>query len=205
MAIFMKIYNIIYADPPWDYDSKRIGRKNGSAAYLKYNTVGLQELKDMPVNEMTDKDAVCFMWATVPLMPEAIELMKAWGFSYKTMVTWEKTGGLGMGHWFRIQTEHLLIGIKGKPKPFRHQEKNIYKHNICEHSAKPHFFRELVMKLGDKSFEKCTRLEMFARSRKGMFANYEYDGWDVFGNEVENSIRLPIEKPLCGVGRGNSI
>jgi N6-adenosine-specific RNA methylase IME4 len=193
----VKKYNVIYTDPPWDYDSKRIGRKNGSAAYLKYNTLTLDDLKEMPVGNITDTDALCFMWATVPLLPEAMALMAAWGFRYKTMITWEKTGGLGMGHWMRIQTEHLLVGVKGDAKPFRHQEKNIYKHPVCEHSAKPHFFRELVMKLAEKSLADCTRLEMFARSREGFFSDYEYEGWDVFGNQVNNSIELPMAQPIA--------
>lgn len=186
----MKKYNVIYADPPWSYDSKRIGRKNGSAAYLKYGTMSLEQLRIMPVRLLADTNALCFMWTTVPLMPEGIGLMQSWGFTYKTMITWEKTGGLGMGYWLRIQTEHLLIGTNGKVSPFRHQEKNIYKHPVCEHSAKPHFFRELVVKLANKSFDECNRLELFARSREGLFSDYEYEGWDVYGNEVNNSIKI---------------
>jgi N6-adenosine-specific RNA methylase IME4 len=81
--------------------------------------------------------------------------------------------------------------VNGNVKPFGHQERNIYKHQIGHHSAKPHFFREPVMKLADKSFTESSRLELFARTREGMFGNYEYEGWDVFGNEVENSIRMP--------------
>lgn len=183
-------YNVIYADPPWCYDSKRIGRKNGSAAYLKYNTMTLGDLKAMPIQDLINDSALCFLWSTVPLMPEGIELMNSWGFKYKTMITWEKIGGLGMGHWLRIQTEHLLIGVRGNVKPFRYQEKNIYRKPLCIHSAKPHFFRELVMELSDKSFIECRRLELFARSREGMFSDYEYEGWDVYGNEVNNSITI---------------
>ena len=186
------MYNVIYADPPWNYNNKKTGGSMISGAGGKYNTLKQVDLFKMPLNELTEKDAVCFMWATVPLMDEAFSLLKAWGFKYKTMITWEKTGILGMGFWLRGQTEHILIGVKGEVKPFNHQEKNIYRHPVCAHSAKPHFFRELVMKLADKSFPECRRLEMFARSREGMFSDYEYEGWDVFGNEVNNSIVLPI-------------
>lgn len=188
----MKKYNVIYADPPWDYKNKKTGGSMLSGAGNKYKTTSSLDLKQLPMQSITAENSLCFMWATVPLMDEAISLLKAWGFKYKTMITWEKTGILGMGFWLRGQTEHILIGVKGKVKPFNHQEKNIYKHPVCDHSAKPHFFRELVMKLADKSFTECSRLEMFARSREGMFSDYEYEGWDVFGNEVNNSIVLPI-------------
>jgi N6-adenosine-specific RNA methylase IME4 len=193
-----KKYNVIYADPPWKYENKRTGGSMISGADDKYLTTSATDLKDLAVQEITAENALCFMWATVPLMDEGIDLLKAWGFTYKRFITWEKTGILGMGHWLRVQTEHILIGVK---EPFKHQEKNIYKHPVCEHSAKPHFFRELVMKLADKSFDECTRLELFARTRSGMFGNYEYDGWDVFGNQVEGSILLPTKEAEGSVGK----
>jgi N6-adenosine-specific RNA methylase IME4 len=190
----MKKYNVIYADPAWSYNNKKTGGSMDSGAGAKYSTMTLQEIKDMPVKDLTQDNSICFIWATVPLMDEGIEVLKAWGFTYKTFITWEKTGILGMGHWLRVQTEHILIGVKGEVKPFGHQEKNIYRHRICEHSAKPHFFRELVMKLASKSFDNCERLELFARSRKGMFSDYEYEGWDVWGNQVNNSIQVPLRQ-----------
>lgn len=167
---------------------KRGGMTSGADA--QYQTATLNELKDLPVKERTAADALLFMWVTVPLLDQGLELMSAWGFKYKTLITWEKTGGLGMGHWLRVQTEHIIIGAKGKVKPFKHQEKNIYRLPLCAHSAKPHFFRELVGKLGSKSFDELSKLEMFARSRPGMFSDYEYEGSDVYGNQVNNSIKL---------------
>ena len=190
MKEFNKKYNVIYADPPWSYDNKKTGGSMSSGALDKYNTMSLGDLKAMPIDNITSDNSICFIWATVPLLNEGIDLLQCWGFKYKTMITWEKTGIYGMGHWLRVQTEHILIGVKGHVKPFNHQEKNIYKHPICDHSAKPHFFRELVMKLSSKSFTECNKLELFARSREGMFPDYEYEGWDVFGNQVSNSISL---------------
>jgi N6-adenosine-specific RNA methylase IME4 len=186
-----KKYNVIYADPPWQYKQKKTGRSNNSGAKDKYNTMPLHEIQNMPIADICENDSLLFMWATIPLLPQAMSVIPAWGFEYKTLIVWEKTGILGMGNWLRIQTEMILVGIRGEVRPFEHQEKNIYKHPICEHSAKPHFFRELVMKLSAKSLDRCERLELFARSREGMFSNYEYEGWDVFGNQVENSIMLP--------------
>lgn len=187
----MKKYNIIYADPPWDYNQKNVGRGNKSGAIDKYKVMTLKDIHELPVKEIVEDDAVLFMWSTVPLMPEAMSVIPEWGFKYKTLIIWEKTGLLGMGNWVRVQVEFLLIGVRGKVKPFAHQEKNIYRHPICDHSAKPHFFRELVNKLAVKSFEDVSKLELFARSREGFFSDYEYEGWHVFGNEVNNSIIFP--------------
>jgi site-specific DNA-methyltransferase (adenine-specific) len=186
----VKKYNVIYADPPWKYKQREVGRGNLSGANQNYEVMEIDGIKTLKVRELADDNAILFLWATVPLLPSAFDVIQAWGFKYKTLIVWEKTGILGMGNWVRVQEELLLIGVRGKVKPFSHQEKNIYKHPICDHSAKPHFFRELVMRLADKSLDKCNRLELFARSRKGFFPDYEYEGWDVFGNEVNNSIEI---------------
>lgn len=148
-------------------------------------------IDELPINDITQDEAVCFMWVTTPLMPDGFKLMEAWGFKYKTMIVWEKTGLLGMGNWVRVQTEFILIGVKGKVKPFAHQERNIYKHKVGRHSQKPHFFRQLVEKMAAKSFEHLEKLEMFARTREGMFGDIEYEGWDVYGDQVTDSITLP--------------
>lgn len=181
-------YNVIYADPPWQYKQKSSGRGNKSGANDKYET---NDVSKMPINEITQENALMFMWCTTPLMPEAMDLLKAWGFKYKTIIVWEKTGLLGMGNWIRIQTEFILIGVKGKVKPFSHQDRNIYKHPVGKHSQKPHIFRQLVETLSKKSFDRIDKLELFARTRDGMFGDIEYEGWDVFGNQVNNSIKLP--------------
>lgn len=107
----------------------------------------------------------------------------------------------GMGFWFRGQCEHLLLGVKGKVKPFRQQKGNFYESEEFEmdecyqckagkHSQKPHYFRELISEAVKISFNEPNKLELFARSREGFFPDYEYEGWDVFGNEVNNSISI---------------
>lgn len=183
-----KKYNVIYADPPWSYKQKSAGRGNKSGAVDKYDTMDVIDISNMGVKELSEENALCFMWATTPILPDAFKLIKDWRFTYKTMITWEKTSCLGMGNWLRTQTEFILIGVKGKVKPFNHQEKNIFKHPICHHSAKPHFFRKKVEELASKSFPECRKVELFARSREGMFSDYEFEGWDVYGNQVNNSI-----------------
>lgn len=153
-----------------------------------------EDIAAMPIQEITDKNAVCFMWATVPLMPEAFATLSAWGFEYKTMLTWRKVMSMGMGYWFRGQVEHLLLGVKGKVKPFRMQVANFYQSKAGKHSQKPHHFRELISKAVQVSFEHPKKLELFARSREGFFPDYEYEGWDVYGNQVNNSIDILSER-----------
>lgn len=89
----MKKYNIVYADPPWSYNSRRSNYiKNSSGETLRhYDTLTLDELKQIPISEITDKDCMLFMWATFPQIQEALDLIKAWGFDYKTVAfSWVK-------------------------------------------------------------------------------------------------------------------
>ena len=110
---------------------------------------------------------------------------------------------MGMGYWFRGQCEHLLLGVKGDVKAFRQQRANFYESECFEmdecyqskagkHSQKPHYFRELIDKAVAVSFSEPKKLELFARSREGLFPDDEYMGWDVYGNQVNNSINLNI-------------
>ena len=203
----MKKYNVIYADCPWSYDNKKTGRTNGdqpegSGAHTKYDTMSNEDIANMPLHEITKKNAVCFMWATNPLLPEAMATLKKWGFEYKTTIVWRKIMSLGMGYWFRGQCEFLLLGVKGTVKAFRQQKANFYESEVFEldechqskcgkHSQKPQHFRTLIENAVKVSFEKPEMLELFARSRDGMFPDYEYEGWSVYGNQVNNSIELP--------------
>lgn len=198
----MKKYNVIYADPPWSYDNKKTGGSMQSGAENHYDLMTNSDIANMPIKSITQKDCILFMWATVPLMPEAFKVIEGWGFQYKTMLTWRKIMSQGLGYWFRGQCEHLLVATKGNPKAFRQQVCNFYEseydilqdhvfqHKVGKHSQKPHHFRELINKAVLVSFEYPDKLELFARSREGFFPDYEYEGWDVYGNQVNNSIKL---------------
>ena len=180
-------YKVIYADPPWSYKNKKTGRTNGnqpegSGAHTKYPTMSLDEIKALPIKNISEKNSILFLWATVPLLPEAFEVMESWGYRYKTMITWHKIMSLGMGYWFRGQTEHLLLGVKGNIKAFRQQVPNFYQSKALRHSEKPEYFRELI----DKAIPESNRIELFARKKT--------EGWDVWGNEVESDINLEFLK-----------
>lgn len=181
----MKKYNVIYSDPPWSYDNKKTGGSLTSGAAQQYETMNNKAIAEMNIQPICEKDAVLFLWATVPLMPEAFVTLSAWGFTYKTMLTWKKTG-LGLGYWYRGQCEHLLVGVRGKVKPFRMQRVNFYEAKAGKHSAKPDYFRQLISESVQKSFDEPKKLEMFARGEGN------FDGWDVYGNQVNNSITLSL-------------
>ncbi|MCD6199290.1 MAG: DNA methyltransferase [Deltaproteobacteria bacterium] len=169
-----KKYTIIYADPPWRYRNKNTGGSLVSGADHKYSTMSLDEICNLPIHKIRASNSVLFLWVTVPLLLEGFIVMDAWGFKYKTMLTWVKTNRLGMGFWFRGQTEHLLLGVRGKVKAFRSQEPNVIQCRPEKHSKKPDAFRALIERAtADMGGE---RIELFARQRT--------PGWDVWGNEV---------------------
>ena len=142
------------------------------AADNHYPTMTIDDIKAL--NVPAADDCVLFLWATTPLLPEAFEVMKAWGFSYKSACVWYKTK-MGTGYWFRDQSEHLLTGVKGDvPAPEQgSQYPSIITARQGEHSAKPFAFREMIEEL----FPNLPRIELFAREK--------FEGWDCWGNEVE--------------------
>ena len=148
-----------------------------SGAEAKYKTMPIEEICAMKIP--SDKNSVLFLWVTVPLIQYGFQVMEAWGYKYKTMITWRKINSLGMGFWWRGQTEHLLFGKRGNIKSFRMQEKNFIECKVQKHSQKPEEFRQLIERATPHLPKK---LEMFAR--------HSSEGWDVFGNEVNNSIKL---------------
>ena len=176
-------YNIFYADPGWKYDNQRTGGSHKSGAAQKYTVMTVDEICNLPVNQIAEKDSVLFLWATVPMLPEALMVMATWGFKYKTKITWHKTGRFGLGYWFRGEVEELLFGVRGKVRAFRCQLPNFIETPALGHSEKPEEFRKLIETATAKTIEAPRRLELFARKR--------IPGWDAWGNEADGSVDLP--------------
>ena len=149
--------------------------KSGSAA--KYPTMPTKEICAMPVRDIAEKDSVLFLWATVPLLEDALSVMRAWGYNYKAKITWHKTGRLGLGFWYRGEVEELLFGIKGKVKAFRSSLPNHIETPVLGHSEKPEEFRQLIEK-STISIPNPRRIELFARTR--------VEGWTAWGLEVSD-------------------
>lgn len=174
-------YKIIYADPPWAFRTYS-GKGKQRSAEKHYKTMSIDEIKKMPVREIEDDDCALFLWATFPMLKEALEVVTAWGFEYKTVAfTWIKKNKKrdsifwGMGYWTRSNAEICILGTRGHPKRMSNSVHQVIMSNIEEHSKKPKEARDRIVELmGD-----LPRVELFARE--------SIPGWDVWGNEVEPS------------------
>ncbi len=174
-----KKYNIIYADPPWLYDNQK--NNDPKMGGITYSVMSLEDIKSLPVQQITEKNCALFLWATMPKLQEALDVIKAWGFSYRTCAfTWVKQNpsgkGIysGLGHWTNGNAELCLFAKKGSPKRLAKNIKQIILSPRSRHSEKPEEVRNrIVSLLGDLS-----RIELFARKR--------VKGWDSWGNEINN-------------------
>ena len=180
-----KKYNIIYADPPWRYDQKNLS----GAAEKHYETLDINDICSLNIEELADKDSVLFIWATFPQLKEAFKVIKAWGFKYKTVAfVWikqNKSGKgwfFGLGFWTRGNAEICLLATKGKPKRLSKRIHQLIISPVMEHSRKPAEVREKIVELVGE----LPRLELFAREKT--------DGWDVWGNEVKNDVNITFNK-----------
>lgn len=179
----MSLYKIIYADPPWTYRDKALAGNRGAGC--KYNLMTLDELKKLPVFKIADSDCALFLWVTMPKLNECFDLIKAWGFEYKTVAfTWIKlnkkslTPFMGMGRWTRANAEVCLLATHGKPKRISASIHSVVMTPIEAHSVKPNEVRDRIVSL----MGGVKRIELFAREKT--------EGWDVWGDEVENDIEL---------------
>ena len=177
-----KTYQCIVNDPPWYY-KLRVNDETHRGK-IPYKSMKFDEIRDLPIAQIADpKGCVQFLWTTNNHMADACKLLEIWGFTIKTILTWEKITQegktrIGNGHWFRSATEHCIIATKGKVAAFgshsaiARRTPNLLKAERREHSRKPDEFYRLVE-------EVCTgsKLEMFARQRR--------HGWDAWGNEVD--------------------
>jgi site-specific DNA-methyltransferase (adenine-specific) len=190
----VKKYNIIYADPPWQFKVWS-NRGMSRSAENHYSTQSLQSLTAFNIPAICENDCVLLMWATFPCLKSALELAEAWGFVYKTVAfTWIKQNKnneklfKGMGYYTRANVEVVLLFTKGKPlKRICRNVEQVLISKREKHSKKPREIRERIVNL----FGDVPRVELFARSCASLFPDEEFEGWDVFGNEVSNSIKLP--------------
>ena len=183
----MKKYNIIYADPPWNEETRLHrfpGRGNDMEKLGLYPLMTPQQLQNLPIPTISATDSLLFLWVISSRIPEAITLMKSWGFRYLTIAfIWVKMGSsgklsVGLGNWTRNGGEICLIGKKGKPKRVAKNIKQIVISPRSIHSRKPAEVRDKIVALcGD-----LPRIELFARQKT--------QGWDVWGDEVESDIQL---------------
>lgn len=145
-----KKYGIIYADPPWAYRNK----SSRGAADNHYPTMKLKDICALPVQDLAKDNCVLFMWATYPAIKEALQVIEAWGFTYKTIgfqwVKLNKNGVgyfFGLGNWTRSNSEICLLAIKGKPKRKSASVSQLIISPVERHSKKPAITRDKIVEL----------------------------------------------------------
>jgi N6-adenosine-specific RNA methylase IME4 len=173
------VYRVIYADPPWEYGDKRTNDKNSGSAESQYPTMAVDELCGLGVRDIAAADSVLFLWATAPCLPEAMQVIEAWGFTYKAQFVWDKLKGFN-GHYNDVRHELLLIATRGSCVPAVDSlDPSIVPEKRTKHSKKPDRFYELIERLyplGDQ-----THVELFSRRSR--------EGWSSWGNQVDAAAR----------------
>lgn len=161
-------FQVIYCDPPWEYSNTGFAM----SVEKQYPTMPTEKIAQMPIKEITAGNAVIFMWATNPLLEDALHVMRAWGFEYKTNMAWVKDRHTA-GFYVFGQHELLLIGVKGSLLPTGEKAKSIITGSNNIHSKKP----EIVYSIIEKMYPGLKYVELFAR-------NEPRPNWTKWGNEV---------------------
>ena len=205
----MKKYNIIYADPPWSYRVWSEDKKQAQGCAKRYyQTMSIEYICKMPVGDLCELNTKLFIWATMPCLPEALRVISAWGFEYKTVVfAWIKTNKrqdqkqinflpidfidrfYGIGHWTASNIE-LCLGALCPNGALNRQDKSISQivlAPITKHSEKPKEVRQKIVRLcGD-----LPRIELFARQKT---EGWDALGFDIDGKDIKESIKLLAQK-----------
>lgn len=173
----MTRYHTVVADPPWSYDNATWGV---GAIAGEYNTMTFADICDLPVKSWVEKDAHLYLWVTNGKLLDYNyrDLVEAWGFAYKTLLTWRKTRCLGIGHYFRGETEHVLFCTRGRlPIAPSLRERNLFEAPRGRHSVKPDAFYDLVERVSPGPY-----LDVFSRRARL--------GWHTWGNEALHGTEL---------------
>jgi N6-adenosine-specific RNA methylase IME4 len=177
-------YGAILADPPWSFKAWSGDALPSRVADAHYKTMSMDDIGALPIGELAAENCALFLWVCWPTLPEAIEIMKGWGFAYKTCgFCWVKGNALplfpedfrdkmGLGYWTRANSEVCLLGTRGKPKRVNADVRQVIQSPLREHSRKPDETHERIERLIVGPY-----LELFARQQR--------PGWDSWGNETE--------------------
>ena len=163
-------YRIVYADPPWKYGDQLT--ENYGSTKFHYPSMTISELCALPVKDLAEENAVLFLWVTSPILPEAFDVIRAWGFAYKSSFVWDKIKH-NMGHYNSVRHEFLLICTRGSCLPdSRKLTDSVQSIERSEkHSQKPVEFRAII----EEMYTVGKKIELFAREKTA--------GWDTWGNE----------------------
>lgn len=182
-------YQIIYADPPWAYNQRADTDSFRGGAMRHYSTMTTPQICALSIAKLAAKEAMLFMWATFPCLPDALQVIEAWGFEYCTCAfTWVKLNPksaapfFGVGYYTKSNAEICLLARRGTKaiKPAVNTESQIIISPRMEHSRKPDEARQRI----ERMYPQCSKVELFARQA--------VPGWDVWGNQIEVSAGLEI-------------
>lgn len=165
-----KKYDVIVADPPWAYN---FSKSNSRKIENQYDTMSIDEIKALNVQDLCQDHTILYLWGTAPKLVEGLDVLLAWGFTYKSNMVWHKSR-LGCGYWSRVSHEHILIGTTGSPAPPEPEQRksSVIESPSKKHSEKPEVFIDWV----DMWYPQADKIELFARRRRL--------GWDFWGNEA---------------------
>jgi N6-adenosine-specific RNA methylase IME4 len=163
-------YKIVLADPPWEYGGSM--NITYGTADKHYPTMSLDKICSLPIKELSEDNAVLFLWTTSPLLEDSFKVINSWGFKYKASFIWDKVKHV-MGHYNSVRHEFLLVATKGSCTPeVMKLHDSVVSIERIEHSAKPEVFREYI----DEIYPSGARIELFARTK--------VSNWDSWGNQV---------------------
>lgn len=205
-------------DPPWAYRAVTGGKKNTLSGFVQngkkreYSTMNQETLAALPVGEVVSR--YLFMWTAKGFLEEGLELLKKWDFEYKSSIFWHKTTGMGVGFWFRSDTEIVLVGSKrGAPSVRTNERDNIvqlietegdtFGHARTRHSAKPSLLHEFIEKRrktnvkGTPTYFPGPYLEIFGRGTPR-------PNWYIIGNEAEATVGEDITVSLQNIIDGKA-
>lgn len=167
-------FDLIYADPPWQYDFSKSGSRE---IENQYPTMSVEEICDLrsegrSVEDLAAENCVLFLWTTSPKLIDGLRVVNAWGFTYKTCAVWDKER-MGMGYYFRQRHELLLVATRGAPPAPAPEDRpeSIIRSPREEHSRKPAIVRSML----ERMYPSSTRVELFSRE--------EHEGWERWGNQ----------------------
>lgn len=168
-------YKVIVADPPWSKN-----QKGARGAQKHYSLMSMKEILNLPVDELAADNSVCWLWVTNSTMNEGHEVLRRWGFEPKAILTWFKFRPQPcLGVYLRNNTEHVILGVKGKMPIHVKNQASWFIAPTAAHSEKPREF----FAIAERCYPEEPRLELFARRRQ--------PGWDVWGNEIDSDIIIP--------------
>jgi len=165
-----KTFSTIYADPPWKYSNQA----TRSATSNHYDTMTVEDIANLPIQELTTENAHLHLWTTNAFLFESKQIVESWGFEYKSCFVWVKPQ-MGIGNYWRVSHEFLLFGLKGKQPFLNRGQKSWMEINRTRHSSKPEVVAQTIEKVSPGPY-----LELFGRQTR--------DGWTVWGNEIERTL-----------------